>query len=184
MAAEADPAARPAAAGGVLGIDPGLGATGWGVLKIADDGEARLAWGVVRPPPAARSPLAERLRLLFERISALIERYEPAAMAAESPFVHRNARSAMALGQAQGAALAAGAAAGLAVAEYAPRAIKLAVSGDGDATKADVAEALRRQLRLETLDASPDASDALAVAYCHLLSSRGGARPASTGARR
>lgn len=161
--------ARPEALGGVLGIDPGLRATGWGVVRVDRGGAAHLAWGVVRPPAAAEAALPERLRVLFERIGEVVRRYEPSAMAVERPFLHRNARSAMALGQAQGAALTAGAAAGLIAAEYPPREVREAVAGDGSADKRAVADALRRRLRLESLEASDDASDALAVAYCHLL---------------
>lgn len=162
-------AARAELLGGVLGIDPGLRATGWGVVRVDPGGAAHLAWGVVRTPPPSEAPLPERLRVLFERTREVIRRYQPAAMAVERPFLRRNVRSAMALGQAQGAALTAGAAAGLIAAEYPPREVREAVAGDGSADKRAVADALRRRLRLPELDASADASDALAVAYCHLL---------------
>ena len=101
------------AAGGVLGVDPGLRATGWGVLKIAADGSAQLAWGVLRPSAA---PLAGRLAEIYEGVSELIERYRPAAAAVERPFVRHNVRTAVALGQAEAAAMIAASRAGLEIA--------------------------------------------------------------------
>ncbi len=158
------------AAGGVLGVDPGLRATGWGVLKIAADGSAQLAWGVLRPSAA---PLAGRLAEIYEGVSELIERYRPAAAAVERPFVRHNVRTAVALGQAEAAAMIAASRAGLEIAEYAPRAIREAVVGDGGADKRAVAAALAARLQLARLDASNDAADALAVAYCHVLTAQG-----------
>ena len=162
------PADSPRAAGGVLGVDPGLRATGWGVLAIAPDGSARLAWGVVCPSAAS---LAERLVQIDAGISEVIVRHRPAAAAVERPFVRHNVRTAVALGQAQAAAMIAASRAGLEVAEYPPRAVREAVAGDGAADKRAVADALVARLQLGELNASADAADALAVAYCHALMS-------------
>lgn len=170
--------------GGVLGIDPGLSATGWGVLNIGQDGAARLVWGVVRPPAAASAALPERLHALFQRIGGVIRRYEPAEIAIERPFLRSNFKSAMSLGHAQAAVCIAAAEAGLPVSEYAPREVKEAVAGIGSAGKEEVALALARRLRIERLDASADASDALAVAYCHLLASETAGWLARAGAAR
>ena len=162
------PADPSRAAGGVLGVDPGLRATGWGVLAIAPDGSARLAWGVVRP---SADSLAERLVQIDAGISEVIVRHRPAAAAVERPFVRHNVRTAVALGQAQAAAMIAASRAGLEVAEYPPRAVREAVAGDGAADKRAVADALVARLQLGELNASADAADALAVAYCHALMS-------------
>ena len=151
---------------GILGIDPGLRATGWGVLAIAPDGAAQLAWGVVRP---SADSLAERLLQIHQGIVQVIERHRPVAAAVERPFVRHNVRTAVALGQAEAAAMMAASLAGLEVAEYAPRAIREAVAGDGAADKQAVAAALVARLQLGELKASSDAADALAVAYCHAL---------------
>lgn len=162
------PADPSRAAGGVLGVDPGLRATGWGVLAIAPDGSAQLAWGVVRP---SADSLAKRLVQIDAGISEVIARHRPAAAAVERPFVRHNVRTAVALGQAQAAAMIAASRAGLEVAEYPPRAVREAVAGDGAADKRAVADALVARLQLGRLDASADAADALAVAYCHALMS-------------
>ena len=157
-----------AAAGGVLGVDPGLRATGWGVIAIAPDGAAQLAWGVVRPTAES---LAERLVQIQDGIAEVIERHRPVAAAVERPFVRHNIRTAVALGQAQAAAMMAASRAGLDVSEYPPRAVREAVAGDGAADKRAVADALVARLQLGELKASSDAADALAVAYCHALMS-------------
>ena len=157
-----------AVAGGVLGVDPGLRATGWGIIAIAPDGAAQLAWGVVRPTAES---LAERLVQIQDGIVQVIERHCPASAAVERPFVRHNVRTAVALGQAQAAAMMAASRAGLDVAEYPPRAVREAVAGDGAADKRAVADALVARLQLGELKASSDAADALAVAYCHALMS-------------
>ena len=163
------PAPPARTAGGVLGVDPGLRATGWGVLAIAPDGAAQLAWGVVRPTAES---LAERLVQIHDGIAQVIARHRPTSAAVERPFVRHNIRTAVALGQAQAAAMMAASQAGLEVAEYPPRAIREVVVGDGAADKQAVADALVARLQLGELNASADAADALAVAYCHALMSQ------------
>ena len=154
----------------ILGVDPGLSATGWGLLDPQPDGTAQLRWSVIRPPKPGESDLATRLCYIHDQIADVIARYQPAALAIERPFVNRNVRSAVALGQAQAAAMMAAAAAGITVAEYPPREVKQTVAGDGAADKQIVAQALMSRLGLSELDAPSDAADALAVAYCHFLS--------------
>ena len=150
----------------ILGIDPGLNTTGWGLLDVADSGSASLRWGVIRPPEA---PLHERLNLLNWRVKELIERHHPDTVAIERPFNHKNVRTAVLLGQAQAAAMIAAAASGVDVQEYPPRQVKEAVTGLGSAEKSAVKQALIARLGLNELDAPADAADALAVAFCHHL---------------
>ena len=150
----------------ILGIDPGLNATGWGLLEIAPDGAAALRWGAIRPPDG---PLSERLNAINWRVGELLERHRPDSLAIERPFNHRNVKTAVILGQAQAAAMIAAAAAGVTVHEYPPRQVKEAVAGLGSADKPAVKQALIARLGLAELDAPADAADALAVAFCHHL---------------
>ena len=152
----------------ILGIDPGLNATGWGLLEIAPDGTAGLRWGTIRPPDG---PLAERLNTINWRVKQLIEQHDPDALAIERPFNHKNVKTAVLLGQAVAAAMIAAAATGVPVHEYPPRQVKEAVSGLGSADKPAVKQALMARLGLAELDAPADATDALAIAFCHHLMS-------------
>ena len=153
------------AAGQVLGVDPGLRVTGWGVLDARTG--AAVACGAIRPPTDAA--IAVRLHALYVALLDVIARHKPVVMAIERPFVQRNVRSAMAIAQAQAAAMLAGATAGIPVHEYAPREVKQAVSGDGNATKAALAQALCLRLHLPAPPTPADAADALAVALTHHL---------------
>ena len=149
----------------ILGIDPGLNATGWGLLEIAPDGAAGLRWGTIRPPDGP----SDRLNNINWRVRELIERHHPDAVAIERPFNHKNVKTAVLLGQAQAAAMIAAAAAGVTVHEYPPRRVKQAVTGLGSADKPAVKQALIARLGLAELDAPADAADALAIAFCHHL---------------
>ena len=150
----------------ILGIDPGLNATGWGLLEIAADGTASLRWGTIRPPTGQ---LAQRLHDINSQVGELIRRLDPDALAIERPFNHKNVKTAVLLGQAQAAAMIAAAAHGRSVHEYPPRQVKEAVAGIGSAEKSAVKQALMTRLGLAELDAPVDAADALAVAFCHHL---------------
>jgi crossover junction endodeoxyribonuclease RuvC len=148
----------------VIGLDPGLRATGWGV--IASDG-ARLvhvAHGLVRSPDKAT--MAERLRALHEGLAAVIAEHEPDEAAVEETFVNANAASTLKLGQARGVVMLAPALAGLDVAEYAANSIKKSVVGVGHADKAQI-QAMVARLLPGIAIAGADAADALAVAICH-----------------
>lgn len=155
----------------VLGVDPGSHATGYGVISTGPVARM-LAGGVIR---AARSaPLAERLLAIHTALAAVIAEQRPDAMAVEDLFNARNPRSSLILGHARGAILLAGAQAHLAVAEYAPREIKLALTGSGAAAKEQVRFMVMRLLALKT-EPPLDQSDALAVALAH--AGRAGRRP-------
>ncbi|MFN3857239.1 MAG: crossover junction endodeoxyribonuclease RuvC [Caulobacter sp.] len=148
----------------ILGLDPGLRRTGWGVIAV--DG-ARLAWvghGVIAPDDKA--PFAQRLLTLFEGISQIIEDHAPHEAAVEETFVNTNAQSTLKLGHARAAAMIAPARAGLAVAEYAAREVKKSVVGTGGADKDQVAFMIARLLPTAG-SPTADAADALAVAIAH-----------------
>jgi crossover junction endodeoxyribonuclease RuvC len=153
----------------ILGLDPGLRRTGWGVI-LADG--ARLSWvahGVISPPDTA--PFAERLLCLFEAIEAVIAQHAPHEAAVEQVFVNTNAASSLKLGHARAAALIAPARAGLVVAEYAAREVKKAVVGVGGADKAQIAFMIARLLPTAG-GPTQDAADALAVAIAHAAGRR------------
>ena len=137
--------------------------TGFGVIDCALQGEKHVASGCIR---ATGADFAGRLRQIHEAVLALVAEYRPDEVAIESVFVHRNADSALKLGQARGAVLCAAVVHGASVHEYAPRAIKLAVVGTGAADKAQVSHMVQALLTISE-PATADISDALAVALCH-----------------
>ena len=160
----------------ILGLDPGSLRTGYGLIDCSAGGEHHVANGCIN---ARGDDFPLRLRRIFDAIVALIEEHRPDEIAIERVFVHRNPDSALKLGQARGAAICAAVALGASAHEYAPRAIKLAVSGYGAADKKQVAQMVTALLRLERRPAA-DAADALAVALCHAhtrVAARAGVRP-------
>jgi crossover junction endodeoxyribonuclease RuvC len=171
----------------VLGIDPGLRATGWGVLALVGPGVSSAereefafqGYGVVMTEPGV--PLPERLRRLASGLREVIDRWQPAEVAVEEAFVAANKRVAIAIGEARGVALLAAAEAGLPVFEYSASEVKQAVAGYGRGSKEQVQEMLRLQLGLEAAPQPADAADALATAFCHLMRRRADARLAGAG---
>lgn len=149
----------------ILGIDPGLANTGWGVVERVGSSCRCIAYGCITTAP--KSPVAARLRVVHDEVRAVISRYRPAECAVESVFFGTNAKSAFATGQARGVALLATADAHLALAEYSPVQIKAAVVGTGSAEKAQVAYMVRTLLGLDHIPAPDHAADALAAAICH-----------------
>lgn len=150
----------------MLGIDPGLAITGYGVVIEDDEGLRRVGSGVLRTPP--RTPTPQRLALLYDRLGEIIATHCPDEAAVEELFFATNARTAMAVSQARGVALLALARAGLPIAEYTPLQVKQAVTGYGQADKAQMQEMVRILLGLSEIPRPDDAADALAVAICHL----------------
>ena len=148
----------------ILGIDPGLRNTGWGLIESAGSRLSFLACGSIHTD--AQTSLAERLAAIHRALADLIERNGPDEAAVEETFVNRDPQSTLKLGQARGAALTALALKELPVAEYAANLIKKTVVGVGHAEKAQVAMMVRMLLPASTAK-SPDAADALAVAICH-----------------
>ena len=148
----------------ILGLDPGLRRTGWGVIRVDGNRLSHLGHGVISPDEKA--PFSERLLALFEGISAVVSDWSPDEAAIEETFMNNNAASALKLGHARAAALLAPAKAGLPVAEYAARLVKKSVVGTGAADKDQVAFMIARILP-GSGGASSDAADALAVAVAH-----------------
>ena len=147
----------------ILGIDPGLNATGWGVI-VQDGARLRhVAHGVIKAP--AKAAMAVRLCFIFEAVEQLLAEHQPHEAAVEDQFVSANPGTALKLGQARAAAMLAPARAGLLVGEYAPRLVKKAVVGTGAAEKSQVAAMI--SILLPGAKAEADAADALAVAICH-----------------
>lgn len=150
----------------ILGIDPGTNFLGYGVLMVRGSALSITESGVLTM--AHLEDPAEKLRRIFERVSQLIGRHQPGSMAIEAPFFGKNVQSMLKLGRAQGVAIAASLAGGVPFTEYAPRRVKQAITGNGAATKDQVAAMLEHILKQPIRhEMTEDASDALAVAVCH-----------------
>ncbi len=148
----------------ILGVDPGSGATGWGLVEAHGTRLTFLAAGVIRPKRALSR--AQRLAAIHEALAELIAEWTPVEAAIEETFVNASPRDALVLGEARGVALLAPALAGLPVAEYAANTVKKSVVGRGHADKTQV-KAMVRVLLPTSGEQAADAADALAVAICH-----------------
>lgn len=147
-----------------MGIDPGSRMTGYGILDLDGSRHRYVASGCIATD--SDRPLPERLKTIFEAVTEIIRTYQPMEIAVEQVFMHRNPDSALKLGQARGAAICAVVMSGLPVSEYAARAIKQAVVGNGAADKTQVQRMISMLLSLPE-PPQTDAADALAVAICH-----------------
>ncbi len=153
----------------ILGIDPGTNIMGYGVLKVVDNKASLITMGVIDLRKYGDAYL--KLGHIFERVTGIIDAFLPDEMAIEAPFFGKNIQSMLKLGRAQGTAIAAAINHGLAIHEYAPMKIKMAITGHGLASKEQVAGMLQRMLHIPDSDMSDfmDATDALGAAYCHYL---------------
>ena len=153
----------------ILGIDPGTNVMGYGVLRTQGNKASVLTMGVIDLRKMTDPYL--RLGRIFERVTRIIDSYLPDEMAIEAPFFGKNVQSMLKLGRAQGVAIAAAIRHDVPIHEYAPLKIKMAITGQGQASKEQVAAMLQRLLKLEAQDMPKfmDATDALAAAYCHFL---------------
>lgn len=156
-----------------LGIDPGSRRTGWAVISQEGRRLAALDSGTINL--AAGQELSERLGVLQQALEGLLERASPQAVAVEDIFSHRNPRSALALGQARGVALATAARRGVPVFSYPPATVKRAICGHGRAVKDQTCRMVQALLGIKR-ELLEDEADAMAVAICHALASRGRAR--------
>lgn len=151
----------------ILGIDPGTNVMGYGLLGVKNKKPEMIAMGVIE-----LSKLADhyhRLSRIYERVAGLVDNYKPDEMAIEAPFFGKNVQSMLKLGRAQGVAIAAALSRDVSITEYEPRKIKMAITGNGAASKEQVREMLKRILCLKEEDLIPqlDSTDALAAALCH-----------------
>jgi crossover junction endodeoxyribonuclease RuvC len=153
----------------ILGIDPGTNVMGYGLLKVTDNKPELMAMGVLQLSKYEDHYL--RLRKIFDRTISLIDEFLPDELAIEAPFFGKNVQSMLKLGRAQGTAIAAALSRDLPIFEYAPLKIKMAITGNGRASKEQVADMLQRILKIPTTSMLPqlDATDGLAAALCHYL---------------
>ena len=153
----------------VLGIDPGTNVMGYGVIRIIGNKAEMVSMGVVDMRKMSDPYL--RLGHIFERITGIIDEYLPDELAIEAQFFGKNIQSMLKLGRAQGVAIAAAIQRDVPIHEYAPMKIKMAITGNGNASKEQVAGMLQRMLKLDPKEMPKfmDATDALAIAYCHFI---------------
>lgn len=149
----------------LLGVDPGTTVMGYSILERKGKELTVLELGVLRLEKFENHP--ERLKRIFERMQSLIKSYEPQVMAIEAPFYSNNVQSMLKLGRAQGVAIAAAVISGLEVVEYSPRKIKQSITGNGNASKEQVAAMLAHIVQSPLESGFLDATDALAAAVCH-----------------
>ena len=155
----------------ILGIDPGTNVLGYGVIKVTGTKVVMQAMGVIDLRKCKDVYL--KLGRIYERVMGVIDAFLPDELAIEAPFFGKNVQSMLKLGRAQGVAIAAAISRDIPIHEYAPLEIKKAITGNGQASKEQVAGMLQRMLKIEDKSMLPfmDATDALGAAYCHYLSS-------------
>ena len=153
----------------ILGIDPGTNIMGYGVLKVVGNKPEVITLGVI-DLRKCKDPYL-KLRHIYERVQGIIASYLPDELAIEAPFFGKNVQSMLKLGRAQGVAMAAALSRDIPITEYAPLKIKMAITGNGQASKEQVADMLQRMLHFakEDMPVFMDATDGLAAAYCHFL---------------
>lgn len=152
----------------ILGIDPGTQITGYGIIRCKGKKMEMMVCGVIRLDRGPKTH-AEKLSQIYHRVGGIIREFSPTEMALEAPFFGKNVQSMLKLGRAQGVAMAAGLSQGLEIFEYAPKKIKVAVTGRGTASKEQVHGMLQKLLNTKIEPLKLDATDGLAVAVCHFF---------------
>lgn len=150
----------------VIGFDPGINITGFGILDYDKRNAKAHGYGVIRPPK--NKPLSERLKYLHDETMKLLNEFKPDVVAVEDTFYHKNFKSAMMLGQARGMVILAAARNDLPCSEFAPRKVKQSVVGNGNASKEQVQYMVQNILKLKDTPTPFDSSDALAVGICYI----------------
>lgn len=153
-----------------MGIDPGLATTGIGIISRKKGYVSPLFWGVIKT--AADLPHARRLLNIYEQLKAYLITYSVQEIAVESVFFNKNTKTALLIGETRGIIFLAAESLGLTIASYTPLQMKLAIVGVGRATKKQVQEIIKQNLKLNELPKPDDAADALGIAFCHLLMTR------------
>lgn len=154
----------------ILGIDPGTTTMGYGLIQIKKNNIELITLGIIELHKISDPYL--KLQRIFERVTHLIEHYHPDELAIEAPFYGKNVQSMLKLGRAQGVAIAAALSRSVPIFEYAPRKIKMSITGNGSASKEQVAAFMQKMLKIDTLPEQFDATDGLAAAICHFHQSQ------------
>ena len=149
----------------ILGIDPGLIQTGFGIISVRDNQSTLVDYGIIKP--SSKDNLAKRLLAIFNDVCTIITDFNPQVFAIEDIFYGKNVKSAMRLGQARGASIVAAAAKQIPIYEYSARKVKQSLTGNGNAHKNQVQFMVKATLQMDHNPEPLDASDALAVALCH-----------------
>ncbi|MEE4196576.1 MAG: crossover junction endodeoxyribonuclease RuvC [Bacteroidales bacterium] len=149
----------------ILGIDPGTTIMGYGLIRVMQKEPSMIALGIIDLKKISDPYL--KLKTIFERVVSLIDQYHPDELAVEAPFYGKNVQSMLKLGRAQGVAIAAALSRSVPIFEYAPRKIKMSITGRGNASKEQVALLLQKLLKIKELPPELDATDGLAAALCH-----------------
>lgn len=153
----------------ILGIDPGTAVMGYGLIEVINKEAKLITMGVI-DMTKLKDPYL-KLQKIYDRVFQLVEEYKPDEMALEAPFFGKNVQSMLKLGRAQGVAMAAGLARDVPIAEYLPRKIKQSITGNGNASKEQVAGFLQNILKIKEMPKQLDATDGLAAAMCHFYQS-------------
>ena len=149
----------------IIGIDPGLSCTGFGIIEVSKNNKSIIDYGVVRTD--SKDPLSERLKVLYEDLEYIIKKYKPTVMSIEQIFYGKNVKSALLLGHARGVPMLLSAIYKLPLYEFSPRRIKQSLTGNGNSTKEQVQFMVKKILLMDELPQPIDASDALAIAVCY-----------------
>ena len=150
----------------ILGIDPGLIKTGYGLIQIGNNNRKILDFGIISPN--RKEKLSTRLRTIYDDISLIIDKFNPNILSIEEVFFGKNVKSALLLGHARGVAMLCAANNNIPVFEYSARKIKQSVTGNGNAHKSQVQYMVMKQFNMKETNCPTDASDALAIGLCHL----------------
>ena len=150
----------------VLGVDPGLGITGFSIMDTKRNQTHLSVYGTIKPKP--KDSLPKRLNYLFEEMNKILDQFSPDVMAIEDAFYSKNVKSVMTLGQARGSLILAAAQADISVHEFAPRKVKMSVCGNGAASKEQVSYMVTQILKLKEPPKPLDVSDAMAVGLCYI----------------
>ena len=154
----------------ILGIDPGTTIMGFGIIRVSDKKMSLIEMNELNLKKYKDHYL--KLKLVFERTIALIEDFKPDEIAVEAPFFGKNIQSMLKLGRAQGIAMAAGLSREIPITEYSPKKIKMAITGNGNASKEQVAKMLQNLLKIKELPKNLDSTDGLAAAVCYFYNSK------------
>tara|TARA_Y100000741_G_scaffold330520_1_gene285156 strand:- start:128 stop:610 length:483 start_codon:yes stop_codon:yes gene_type:complete len=154
----------------ILGIDPGLGTTGFGLISSTNEKFNLIDFGTIKT--STKDSLSNRLKIIFENISSLIDEHNPTVFSIEEIFYSNNVKSSLLLGHARGAAITAAATKNILIYEYSAKKVKQSLTGNGNAHKDQVKFMVKNLLKLKTAPKSNDSSDALAIALCYTLQSK------------